>query len=136
MTDVMTKEQRSKCMSNIKSKNTKPELILRKALWVKGMRYRIKNTLTGNPDLHFASKKLAIFIDGCFWHGCPDHYKEPKTRTEFWKKKIDGNIKRDIYVNDVLKDSGWKVLRFWEHEIKKNLDYVVETIISSLALSL
>ncbi|MBA7533742.1 Very short patch repair protein [subsurface metagenome] len=127
--DIHSKETRSYNMSQIKSKNTKPELLLRKALWCNGIRnYRLKNSLPGKPDLYFPVKKVAIFIDGCFWHKCPKCFKEPKSNKEFWLKKIKDNTIRDRNANEALRDKGWIVLRFWEHQIKKGLDYTVNII--------
>ncbi|MEA3255673.1 MAG: very short patch repair endonuclease [Candidatus Altiarchaeota archaeon] len=122
MTDVLTKEQRSYNMSQIKGKNTQPELLLRKYLFLKGLKgYRLKSSLIGKPDIVFTKYKIAIFIDGCFWHKCPGCFVKPTSNINFWKKKIDGNVKRDKEVNKILKKQGWKVIRFWEHEIKKDL---------------
>jgi len=133
MADVLTKEQRSYNMSRIKGKNTKPELLLRKLLFRKGVRgYRIHYRLVGKPDLVFPSKKVVVFIDGCFWHKCPKCFIEPETRKEFWINKIEGNVKRDKEVNKILKKEGWKVLRFWEHEIKTKPDKIVSRIIKEL----
>src|SRR3990167_909880 len=97
--DVLNPEQRSYCMSRIKGKNTKPEVALRKALWGLGFRYRIKSRLPGKPDIVFPALKVAIFVDGCFWHKCPEHYISPKTRVDFWEKKISGNVERDEIKN-------------------------------------
>ena len=127
--DIHSKETRSYNMSQIKSKNTKPELLLRKALWRNGIRnYRLKNSLPGKPDLYFPIKKVAIFVDGCFWHKCPKCFKEPKSNKEFWLKKVRDNTIRDRKVNEALRDKGWIVLRFWEHQIKKELDSSVNII--------
>lgn len=117
--DVLTKSQRSYNMSRIKSKNTKPEQILRKILSqskIKG--YRSHYNLTGKPDIVFPGKRIAIFIDGCFWHKCPKCFKKPATRTRFWMMKISGNVTRDKLVNRELKKAGWKVIRIWEHQVK------------------
>ncbi len=81
--------------------------------------WRRKYPLLGNPDFVFARLKIAVFIDGCFWHGCPDHCRMPATNISYWKKKISGNIKRDKRTTSILKKSGWTVLRIWEHELKK-----------------
>lgn len=132
MVDVHTPEQRSRNMSAIKGQNTKPEIALRKSLWSKGIRYRLKSRLPGRPDLIFPSVRLAIFIDGCFWHKCPEHFRNPKTNAAFWKKKISGNVKRDIKVNQTLYKIGWTVLRIWEHEIRKDSSRVVKKITSVL----
>lgn len=132
--DVLTPEQRHRNMSNIRSRNTKPELLLRKVLWERGLRYRLKNDLPGKPDIIFKKYRLAIFVDGCFWHGCPEHYIEPKTRTSFWKSKINGNIERDKKNNSYLADMGWTVLRFWEHEIKNNPHNAADKVQSAIYL--
>jgi len=133
MTDVHTKKQRSYNMSMIKGKNTKPELFLRKYLFSKGLRgYRLNPKLLGKPDIIFNKHKLLIFIDGCFWHKCPKCFIKPRTNVKFWNKKINGNIKRDLNVNQLLKKEGWKVIRFWEHEINKNIESCYKKIIQKL----
>ncbi|WP_037991797.1 very short patch repair endonuclease [Teredinibacter turnerae] len=121
MADVLTKEQRSYCMSQIRGKNTKPEVILRKALWSMGHRYRIKNKLPGKPDLVYPSLKVVIFVDGCFWHKCPKHYQPPKTHQIFWENKINANVERDKKNDMLLTTKGWIIVRIWEHEIKESL---------------
>ena len=121
MSDVLTKEQRSYCMSQIKGKNTKPEIALRKALWSLGFRYRIKNKLPGKPDIVYPSLKVVIFVDGCFWHRCLKHYQPPKTRASFWENKINDNVERDKKNNALLEAKGWFVIRVWEHEIMESL---------------
>lgn len=121
MTDVLSQAQRSYCMSRIKGKNTKPETALRKALWRLGFRYRVKSQLPGKPDIVFPSLKTVVFVDGCFWHKCPDHYIHPKTRADFWKIKIEENVERDKKIDARLEHLGWLVIRVWEHEIKKSL---------------
>jgi len=78
--------------------------------------------LLGKPDIVFPKKKVAVFIDGCFWHKCPKCFKKPATNKVFWMRKIDSNTKRDKVVNADLKKKGWKVIRIWEHEIRKNLN--------------
>lgn len=126
---------RSENMKRIKSKDTSIEIKLRKALWHKGYRYR-KNCkdIFGVPDICFKGKKIAIFCDSEFWHG-KDYLEKgilPKTNTDFWKKKIIKNIKRDKAVNKKLKNEGWEVLRFWGNEIKNNLETCIEKIIISI----
>jgi DNA mismatch endonuclease (patch repair protein) len=116
-------------MSRIKGKNTGPEIKLRKLLFSNDIRgYRIHFDLPGKPDIVFSKKKIAIFVDGCFWHKCPVCFQEPETRKEFWMKKIQSNVERDKIVNTELENGGWTVLRFWEHEIKKNPSVVIKTI--------
>lgn len=133
MSDVLSPKQRSKCMSRIKSRDTKPELILRKTLWSKGYRYRVKSGLPGKPDIVFSSIKTVIFVDGCFWHRCPEHYQPPKTRAEFWENKISGNVTRDRKNDCLLKEQGWLVIRTWEHEIKESLADCVEKLVMVLS---
>lgn len=119
MADVLTKKQRSYNMSMIKAKDTKPELILRKLLSAHGIRgYRSHYKLTGKPDIVFPKRKIAVFIDGCFWHKCPRCFIKPETNRKFWKNKIESNVRRDRLVNSEFKKKGWKVLRIWEHELK------------------
>lgn len=122
MTDVMTPEQRSKCMSAVKGKDTKPEMIVRRYLFSKGLRYRLHDKrLTGNPDMVLKKYKTVIFIDGCFWHGhegCK-YFKMPKSNEFFWEQKIRRNKARDIATDYVLQTEGWRVIRVWECEIKK-----------------
>lgn len=133
MADVMTKEQRSKNMKNIKSSNTKIELLLRKALWNKGVRYR-KNvsTLPGKPDIVITKYKIAIFCDGEFFHGKDWEVLRPKlensNNSEFWIKKISRNIERDDEVNKELLFLGYTVIRFWGNDIKKNTDECIRVI--------
>jgi DNA mismatch endonuclease (patch repair protein) len=130
MADVLSKKQRSFNMSRIKGKDTKPEVMLRKQLYARGITgYRIHYNILGKPDIVFPKKKIAIFIDGCFWHKCPICFVKPKTRTEFWMKKIESNVKRDKIVKETLEKEGWIVLRFWEHEVKKSTDAVLTRIL-------
>lgn len=118
--DVHTPKQRSFNMSRIKGKNTKPEEAIRKLLWANGFRYR-KNysKLPGKPDIVFLSQKKAIFINGCFWHkhNCR-YFKWPKTRDEFWRKKIGDTVLRDERNYSELQKLGWNILVIWECEIK------------------
>ncbi|MGO2241105.1 MAG: very short patch repair endonuclease [Halomonas sp.] len=132
MSDVLPPEQRSYCMSQIKGKNTKPEVALRKALWGLGYRYRIRNRLPGKPDLVFPSLRTAVFVDGCFWHKCPDHFVQPKTRAQFWLDKISSNVARDQQNNESLISKGWQVVRIWEHEIKESLEHAAACVIEVL----
>ncbi len=122
--DVLTKEQRRKNMQAIKSKGTKDEVLLAKALWQRGHRYRKNDkTVFGRPDLSFKKHKIAIFVDSEYFHGKDwevEKYRI-KTNRNFWWAKIEGNIKRDKEVNEHLINNEWKVLRFWSKEIRKNL---------------
>ena len=120
---------RSQVMSRIRGADTKPEIRLRQRLWAEGMRYRL-NTKTpgGRPDLVFKGAKVAVFVDGCFWHGCPDHYVRPRSSSGFWSEKLAGNVARDRRQTLALEAAGWTVRRFWEHEIFIDLTRVVEEI--------
>ena len=127
-----TTKKRSKIMSKIRGKNTKPELRFRKALWGKGVRYRINSqALPGRPDVSIKKYKLAIFIDGAYWHGYNwDERKEKvKTNRDFWIPKIERNMQRDREVNQKLNDMGYTVFRFWEHEIKTNLKTCINDVL-------
>ena len=126
--DVLTREQRSYNMSRIRGKNTGPELLLRRYLWKSGFRYRLHYKLPGRPDIVFVARKIAVFVDGCFWHGCPLHSVRPKTNSTFWNTKIQGNIDRDGKNQQLLEQEGWTVLRFWEHDIEKDLDTVTKKL--------
>lgn len=131
--DTLTKEQRRKNMQNIKSKDTKIEIRLRKALWHKGYRYR-KNYkgLPGKPDIVLAKYKIAIFCDGEFFHGKDWEVLKPRlekgNNSEFWISKISRNRERDDEVNKKLLFQGWTVIRFWGNDIKKNVDECVKVI--------
>lgn len=129
--DKKTKEQRRKNMRAVKSKGSKIEIKLAKALWQKGYRYRKNyNKITGKPDITITSLKIAIFCDSEFWHGKNWETKkyEIKSNKEFWYKKIESNISRDKKVNKILKGTGWKVLRFWGEDIEKNLKKCLKKI--------
>ncbi|MCR5202875.1 MAG: very short patch repair endonuclease [Lachnospiraceae bacterium] len=131
--DRLTKEQRHRNMSNIKSKDTKIELILRKALWAKGYRYR-KNykDLPGKPDIVLTKYNVVIFCDGEFFHGKDwDNLKaqlEKGKNSEFWINKISKNMQRDEEINKQLRYLGWTVIRLWGKDIEKNVDDCVKTI--------
>jgi DNA mismatch endonuclease (patch repair protein) len=129
-----TTENRSRLMGTIKSRNTKPEILLRKELWKRGYRYRIDvKALPGRPDIVISKYQLVIFVDGEFWHGHRWDEKKQKIKTNrgFWLPKIERNIQRDDEVNERLEELGWTVVRFWEHKITKDLKgsaLVVEAI--------
>ncbi|MFD0863218.1 very short patch repair endonuclease [Sungkyunkwania multivorans] len=121
----------SRVMSANKSKNTKPEILFRKALWKAGFRgYRLhQKKLPGRPDIAFTTKKVAIFVNGCFWHRCPHcKLKLPKSNTQFWEEKFTKNIRRDQAKQAELAKHDWKVLVVWECELKKNMEAQVEKV--------
>ena len=129
--DKLTKEQRHKNMQAVKSKGSKIETALTKALWAKGYRYRKNNkTVFGKPDITFKALKLAIFVDSEFWHGkdWKKRKQDHKSNQAFWFAKIERNIERDKEVNAHLLEKGWKVLRFWGKEIEKNIDTCITKI--------
>ncbi len=120
-------------MSSIRGKNTKPEMQVRRKVWSLGKRYRIHDrTVVGTPDISNKSKRVAIFIDGCFWHGCKRCYIEPKSNAEFWKNKITRNQERRKKVMEELKKDNWKIMQFWEHEINSNCEKVSSKIVAML----
>lgn len=129
--DIWSKDKRSNVMSRIKSKNTKPELLLRSALHKEGFRYRIHiNDLPGKPDIVMPKYKTVIFVNGCFWHyhkKCTDG-RIPKSNTIFWEEKISHNVEKDEVNYGYCRKLGWKVLVVWECEIEKDLNEVVNQI--------
>lgn len=121
MADTMTKEQRHKCMAAVKSKDTKPEMLVRRYLHAHGWRYGLHNRkLPGCPDLVFRQIKTVVFIHGCFWHGHKDckYFRLPKSNEDFWKPKIERNIDRDAKVKEELERQGWNVIVVWECDLK------------------
>ncbi len=132
---IPSSEVTSRVMSANKGKNTKPELALRKALWQSNIRgYRLNwKKVPGRPDIAFPGKKIAIFVNGCFWHRCPTcNYQLPKQNIEFWKSKFDKNIIRDESKTNLLITLGWNVIIVWECEIKQNVEKVISKISNQL----
>lgn len=107
-------------MRRVKGANTSCELALRSALHQRGLRYSLRKQLPGRPDIIFVRARVAVFVDGCFWHGCPEHCRRPATNRAYWDKKINRNMARDSRVNAELKELGWRVVRIWEHEVKQS----------------
>lgn len=121
MADIKTPEERSRNMAAIKGKDTKPEIIVRKYLFSRGLRFRIHvRKLPGNPDIVLPKYKTIIFVNGCFWHGHDNckYFRLPKSNIAFWKNKIERNIARDTRTDTQLKSLGWRVIRVWECDIK------------------
>jgi len=136
--DKLTKEQRRKNMQAVKSKDSKIESVLAKALFAQGLRYRKNDkTVFGKPDLTFKKLKIAIFVDGEFWHGknWDVRINDHKSNKQFWIKKIERNMQRDKEVNEKLESEGWRVLRFWGKEITKQLPSCLETILNEIKLA-
>ncbi len=127
--DQFTKEKRSEIMRSVRTQGTAPEIRLRRALWKAGLRYRTRTRIEGaKPDVAFLGKRVLVFVDGCFWHGCPLHYTQPVENAAFWHAKIEKNRARDTRYNQTLESKGWRVLRFWECEVEKELERVVGRI--------
>lgn len=119
--------ERSQRMSRVKGKDTQPELEIRRRVWALGGRYRCHSrTVPGRPDLSNQRAKVAVFIDGCFWHGCPAHFRVPRTRTAFWTEKIRRNVARRETVRQEL--SGWSVLEFYECQVKAGPDEIARRV--------
>ncbi|MFB9462007.1 very short patch repair endonuclease [Streptomyces cinereospinus] len=112
-------------MSKQGSRDTAPEIAVRRLLYAAGLRYRVNVPVPGMPrrtiDIVFPKAKIAIFLDGCFWHGCPQHATQPKANAEWWRTKLDKNMTRDRETTAHLEAEGWIVLRFWEHESPENV---------------
>ncbi|GAQ57794.1 very short patch repair endonuclease [Streptomyces acidiscabies] len=112
-------------MSRQASKDTSAELAVRRLLHASGLRYRVEYPVPGiarrRIDVAFTSVKVAVLIDGCFWHGCPEHATQPKSNATWWRQKLDRNMERDIETTQHLTAEGWKVLRFWEHETPEDV---------------
>jgi DNA mismatch endonuclease, patch repair protein len=133
---ALSREKRHRIMAAVKSQDTEPERLLRLALWHRGIRYR-KNwrQLTGKPDIVLTRYRIAVFVDGDFWHG-RGHEQDPggqvATNREFWQRKIGRNVERDREVNDALLAAGWLVLRFWESDIRRDVNGCVDAVLAYL----
>ncbi|WP_010121390.1 very short patch repair endonuclease [Corynebacterium nuruki] len=123
-------------MRKMPSRNTKPELSLRKELYRRGMRYRVNyRDLPGRPDIALTRAKIAVFVDGCFWHACPVHGSLPKNNRGWWKAKLDRNVERDREKDAALIDLGWIPLHYWEHddieEVADEIQWVRDSVLGS-----
>ncbi|MBU9269267.1 very short patch repair endonuclease [Burkholderia gladioli] len=123
----------SRRMAKVRQKGTSAEIALRRELYRRGLRYRVDFEVLKKPrrvaDIAFPGLMIAIFVDGCFWHGCPEHATWPKQNSDFWRQKIETNRARDTDTNERLRNVGWTVLRFWEHEPPSEAaDIVVQTV--------
>lgn len=127
MPDAVDRRTRSRIMAAIHSKNTKPELLLRKMLRGSGFTFQPK--VLGKPDFAHLGKRIAVFVDGCFWHKCPKCFKEPKSRQNYWGPKIFRNVERDKATNVLLRREHWKVIRLWEHTLKKEPEKIQSKIL-------
>lgn len=122
MADNISGARRRNVMRSIKSRDSSLELAVRSYLHRRGLRFRLYSSLPGRPDIVFKSANLVVFIDSCFWHGCPQHCRMPHSNTSYWTAKIARNKRRDEIVNSSYSSTRWKVLRFWEHEIIADLE--------------
>jgi len=117
-------------MQSNKSRDTGPEIALRRELFRRGRRYRVDVApLPGvrrTVDIVFPTARVAVLVDGCFWHGCPEHHRAPKTHVDFWEAKVQGNMARDRETTCLLEDAGWHVIRLWEHEPTEEMADIVE----------
>ncbi|MEW1827776.1 very short patch repair endonuclease [Streptomyces sp. NPDC088196] len=126
---------RRRNMQAIRSRDTKPEWLIRRLVHAQGLRYRVSvrplPDLRRTADLVFRPAKVAVFVDGCYWHGCPEHYVPPRTNSGYWSEKVVRNVKRDRDTDQRLSDAGWLVLRFWEHESSTACaDKIAETVLA------
>ena len=132
MVDNLTAEQRSYCMSRIKSKDTKPELAVRSELHRRGFRFRKHfGELPGKPDIVFTKARVVVFVDGGFWHGYRFSNWQHKV-PEFWREKIAKNRKRDIKNHRALRELGWTVVRIWQHELERDFEKSIRKVTSAL----
>lgn len=132
MGDKLTRGQRSALMSRVRTRDTAPELALRKALWARGARgWRLHpKRVPGKPDLAWIGRRVAVFVDGAFWHGHPDYYWGQSGK--FWNEKIERNRTRDRRVDEELGESGWKVIRVWDFEVEEDPEACARRVIDSL----
>jgi DNA mismatch endonuclease (patch repair protein) len=135
MPDVFTKIKRSEVMSRIRGRgNKETELALAALLRANGVTgWRRHQPLFGKPDFSFRQGRIVIFVDGCFWHGCPKHSNTPVNNRPFWEAKLAANKRRDRLVSNTLRQQGWRVLRIWEHDLSKNATRCIRKIKSVLA---
>lgn len=126
--DTVSKETRSETMRRIHATDTTLEGMVRSGLFRRRLRYRLSSTLPGKPDIVFPGARVAVFVDSCFWHGCPVHCRFPATNREYWDAKIQRNRRRDEAVTTRITAEGWRVLRIWEHSIREHFDDVLSDI--------
>lgn len=129
MTDTVDPRTRSKIMSKVRAKDTKLEKLVRSEMWRRGYRYR-KNfaALPGKPDMVFPRMNTVVFIDSCFWHGCPKHLRMPKSNVHYWNNKIKRNKERDDATNREYKNSDWQVIRIWEHDVNTSFEGTIRKL--------
>lgn len=133
MVDNLSKEDRLKTMRAVKSKETKIETKVTKYLWSCGVRYR-KNVkdLFGKPDIAIKRRKIVVFIDSCYWHGCSEHCRLPASNNDYWKAKIERNMARDKEVTNYYKEREWRIIRIWEHDLKSDFEGTMKHLVAEL----
>ena len=124
-------------MRGNRKKDTRPEVLLRAAMHRAGLRYRTYVAIEGGglrarADVVFPKRRLAVFVDGCFWHGCPEHATKPRTNVDYWEAKLRGNADRDRRVDQALTASGWSVIRLWEHDVDRDLEACVKRVAKAI----
>ena len=130
MADTVSPETRSRVMSRVRSRNTRPELYVRRTVWAEGFRYRLHvKKLPGNPDIALAKYRLAVFVHGCFWHhhGCAKD-RRPSSNREYWDRKLDGNAERDARYRTQLEELGWSVVTIWECSLAAGTESLVSEL--------
>ena len=130
MTDVISKRKRSEVMSKVKSENTKIEKELKNLLRGLNFRYQPSN-IYGKPDFAIKKRKIAVFLDSCFWHKCPLHFRAPSSNKAYWRPKINRNARRAKEVNKKLNADGWLVIRFWEHQVRENPEKIEGLVVKA-----
>ncbi len=135
MADIVSKKKRSEMMAGIRGKNTRPELLIRKGLHARGFRFRLHDKkLPGKPDLVLPKYRAVIFVNGCFWHKHDCHlFKWPKTRADFWRTKIEGNVANDLKAAHLLEQKGWRILTIWECALKGKTRLSPDKVIAQAA---
>ena len=129
--DIFSKAKRSEVMRRVRSYDTKWEMDFRRELWRRGLRYRVHYG-PRKIDMAFPRQRVAVFLDSCFWHYCPEHRELPESNREFWRKKLEGNYERDRRVTNELEGKGWTVLRLWSHDFVRRPEDAVETVLRVL----
>jgi DNA mismatch endonuclease (patch repair protein) len=128
MTDTFSPQQRSEIMRRVKGKDTSLERMLRSALHRRGLRFRLNYPLPGKPDIVFVRQRVVAFVDSCFWHGCPQHLRMPKSNRDYWERKIGRNVQRDKENNAAYENLDWKLIRLWEHDLKDDFERCVRDV--------
>jgi DNA mismatch endonuclease, patch repair protein len=134
MADCFAPTVRSRIMATVRNRHTAPELRLRKSLWSLGCRYRLHDRrVPGSPDISIPRARVAIFVDGCFWHGCPRCYTPPKSNAPFWRKKLKVNERRRHNVRRELRIAGWQCIEIWECDVERNCERAARRIQAAVA---